>query len=104
MILSVVAILIAAVSAAKVQETAIKATDNLVILDYQSKLEIMSANPAETISIRVSNRSPSPIDRMTILVPEDRLLIGSVIEDAYGNKLNIRPLNQSVVAKDSNGK
>lgn len=64
-----------------------------MILDYQSKLEILSANPAETISIRASNRSPNPINALTILIPEDRLVIGSVIEDAYGNRLSMRPLN-----------
>lgn len=68
----------------------------IVITDYHSKLDMTSQNPVETISLKVSNKSPSAVSSIQVLIPLDRKVIGASAEDAYGQKLGVKELSQTI--------
>ena len=72
------------------------ADPGLVISDYQSKLDMTTQNPVETVSLKVSNKSPNAVNSIIVLVPTDRKVIGASAEDAYGQKLTVVQLSQTI--------
>ena len=72
------------------------ASPQIVITDYHSKLDLTTQNPVETISLKVHNKSPSAVNSILVLVPTDRKVIGASADDAYGQKLIVKELSQSV--------
>lgn len=68
----------------------------LVISDYTSEMEFVSPNPVEKISLTFTNKSPKAVDSVQLLIPVDRVVIGSVIEDAYGQPQKLVETNNTV--------
>ena|SRR3990167_527383 len=72
------------------------ASSALVITDYQSEFELITQNPVEKISLSFTNRSPKPISSVQLLVPIDRVVIGSVVEDVYGQPQTLVETNTTL--------
>lgn len=71
------------------------ASSALVITDYQSEFELITQNPVEKISLTFTNKSPKPISSVQLLIPIDRVVIGSVVEDAYGQPQTLVETNKT---------
>ena len=72
------------------------ASSALVITEYASEMELVSPNPVEKISLTFTNKSPKAVDSVQLLIPVDRVVIGSVIEDAYGQPQTLVETNTTI--------
>lgn len=93
--LAVILLSIASQSSGK-HVTGSHASNLLVIDEYSSDFDLTSQNPIEKIAIKVTNKSPEPISKITFLVPDDRIVIGSSVEDSYGQPLEFVNTNTTV--------
>ena len=73
-------------------------SNDLVINEYQSKLDLTGQTPFEKISLQVTNKSPSQINRISILVPSERVVVSSSVEDAYGQPLTLVKTEEVITA------
>lgn len=86
-------LLFAAVLSA-LETTHISPSNALIINEFHVKFDLTSQTPIEVYSLRVTNKSPQQIDTITILIPVERTVVGSVAEDAYGQPLTFTCSNK----------
>lgn len=91
-------IVLASLSSVVLAQTGTKVTTDpgIVITQYENILDLTTQNPSEMIAMIVSNKSPKAVSSIVVLVPSERRVIGASAEDAYGQKLDIKELNQTI--------
>ena len=104
MILIALSALLCVVGFASADQARLKASKDLIIKEYSSKLDLTGQVPQETIAIRGVNVSPSPLESLTLLLPAERTLVSSIVEDSFGQQLGFKETGQTVEVELEGGK
>lgn len=104
MILIALSALLCFVGLASAKEAQVQASKDLIIKEYKSRLELTGQVPYERISIRGVNISPSPLESLTLLLPAERVLVSSKVEDSFGQLLSFTDTGATVEVALEGGK
>lgn len=75
-----------------------ESSSGVVITEYNSKVFYTIQNPMEKISMTITNKSPDVLKSFIILLPADRKVVGSQVDDSYGQRLEFKILEQTATA------
>lgn len=95
MILSKNLLLSLAVSLLAFQALHAQVESPVVIKEYKTNWDFTTLSPQERISMTVYNKSPKQVEDVIVLVPNDRTIMSSSAEDAYGQKMTITKLTET---------